>query len=491
MRSNWLLPSVFSCVMVSLPASASEILTWQFNPTENRIDFTTSAAVKPSAQLLGGPARLVIDLPDTTLNKPTASQSLSNGLRSLRVGQVEPGRTRMVLELDPEYAIEPQQILIQASNPRQWSVQLPTPQPLKSFRNGAPIGSVSVFNELGQIVQSTPFTPRPPTVAAASTIPIDYIALDPTRTGVLIRADRQSKTPFRYTTSWDNTASAYRIVIPNARLGSNYQIPTESKRYLTVGTQADNVYILVRRADGVKAEAVRQYVDNRWVYLQPVGVVVATRPPVSIPVPPPSANRPGEKEDPTTTIPPISNKRVLVMIDPGHGGKDPGAIGLGGLKEVDVILPVSLQVAQILRKNGIEVKMTRNSDYFVGLDERITMSRQAGATLFVSIHANSIDNRPDVNGLELYHYNIGKSFAETVHRNILEYVNKNGFFIADRRVRSARFLVLRKSSIPAILVETGYLTSETEAARLRRDDYRKVMAEGIAQGIIQYIKDRN
>jgi N-acetylmuramoyl-L-alanine amidase len=493
-RSNWLLPSIFSFVMVSLPASAAEILAWQFNPTENRIDFTTSAAVKPSAQLLGGPARLVIDLPDTTLNKPTASQSLSNGLRSLRVGQVEPGRTRMVLELDPEYAIEPQQILIQANNPRQWSVQLPTPQPLKSFRNGAPIGIVSVFNEQGQIVQSTPFTPRPPTVAAATTIPINYIALDPTRTGVLIQADRQSKIPFRYTTSWDTAASAYRIVIPNARLGPNHQIPADSKRYVTVINQGDNVNILVRRADGVKVEAVRQYLDNRWVYLQPVGVVVAEVPGVTIPVPPPTTVRPpaNNKNDPTTTTPPIrTNPRVLVMLDPGHGGKDPGAIGLEGLREVDVILPVALQVAQILRKNGIEVKMTRNSDYYVGLDERVTLSRQAGATLFVSIHANSIDNRPDVNGLELYHYNIGKSFAETVHRNVLEYVNKNGFFVADRRVRSARFLVLRKSSIPAILVETGYLTSETEAARLRRDDYRKVMAEGIAQGIMQYIKERN
>ena len=135
--------------------------------------------------------------------------------------------------------------------------------------------------------------------------------------------------------------------------------------------------------------------------------------------------------------------------------------------------------------------MTRNSDYFVGLDERVTMSREAGATLFVSIHANSIDNRPDVNGLETYHYNLGQSFAETVHRTVVEYVNKNGFYIADRRVRSARFLVLRKSSIPAILVETGYLTNEAEADRLRREDYQKVMAEAIAKGIVQYIRERN
>jgi N-acetylmuramoyl-L-alanine amidase len=179
------------------------------------------------------------------------------------------------------------------------------------------------------------------------------------------------------------------------------------------------------------------------------------------------------------------------MLDPGHGGKDPGAIGLGGLREVDVILPVAKRVAEILAKQGIAVKMTRNDDYFIGLDERVMMSRAAGATLFVSIHANSIDNRPDVNGLELYHYNIGQSFAETVHSAILDYVNKNGFFLNDRRVRSARFLVLRKSAIPAILVETGYLTNEAESARLRRDDYQKVMAEGIAKGIIQYIKDRN
>ena len=179
------------------------------------------------------------------------------------------------------------------------------------------------------------------------------------------------------------------------------------------------------------------------------------------------------------------------MIDPGHGGKDPGAIGLGGLREVDVILPVATRVAEILAKQGIAVTMTRNDDYFVGLDERVMMSRAAGATLFVSIHANAIDNRPDVNGLELYYYNIGQSFAETVHNAILDYVNKNGFYLNDRRVRSARFLVLRKSSIPAILVETGYLTSEAESDRLRRDDYQKVMAEGIAKGIIQYIKDRN
>jgi N-acetylmuramoyl-L-alanine amidase len=494
-RYNWLLPSVCSLVMVSVPATASEIVSWQFNAADNRIDFNTSAAVKPEAQMLANPSRLIVDLPDTILRQPTSSQALSNGIKSLRVGQFDTDRTRMVVELDADYAIDPQQVLIQASTSKQWSIQLPTPQSLRSFPRGAPVGPVSVFNESGQIVAAQPMRTRtattstPPTRNTSGT-PINYIALDPTRTGLLLQADRVSRTQLKYTIGWDAQSGGYRVTIPNARLAPGYQVPGDSQRYLSINTQGDDITIVVRRADGVRVDLVRQYLDSRWVYLAAVAGSgrIAGRP-VEITVPRPAA-RPAPKQD-TSTPPVRTNGRVLVMLDPGHGGKDPGAIGPSGLREVDVILPVAKRVAAILEKQGIAVKMTRNSDYFVGLDERVSMSREAGATLFVSIHANSIDNRSDVNGLETYHYNLGQSFAETVHSTVVDYINKNGFYIADRRVRSARFLVLRKSSIPAILVETGYLTNDVEAARLRRDDYQRVMAEGIAKGIVQYIKERN
>jgi N-acetylmuramoyl-L-alanine amidase len=492
-RYNWLLPSIFSFVMVSLPAAAADLLSWQFNATENRIDFSTTSAVKPEAQMLANPSRLIVDLPETRLNQPTSSQVLGNGIKSLRVGQYDTDRTRMVLELDPDYSIDPQQVLIQASSNKQWSVQLPTPQPLKSFPRGAPIGPVAVFNENGQIVVAQPNRPK---IAVNTAIAaVNYIAIDPTRTGILVQADRQSRIQLKYTTIWDERAGSYRVTIPNAKLAPAYQIPKESLRYLSVSAQGDDLVVLVRRADGVKVDIVRQYLDSRWVYLQPFSTSrIAIRPPTEIvPITVPRATtiyRPTPKQDTTPTVRP-SNGRVLVMLDPGHGGRDPGAIGLGGLREVDVILPVAKRVAEILEKQGIAVKMTRTGDNYVGLDERVSISRDAGATLFVSIHANSIDNRPDVNGLETYHYNIGQSFADTVHRVVVDHVNKNGFYLNDRRVRSARFLVLRKSTIPAILVETGYLTSEAESARLRRDDYQKVMAEAIAKGIIQYVKDRN
>ncbi len=179
---------------------------------------------------------------------------------------------------------------------------------------------------------------------------------------------------------------------------------------------------------------------------------------------------------------------VLVMIDPGHGGKDSGAIGVQGLREVDVILPIALQVAAILKKNGIATQLTRDGDYFVGLNERVQISAQAGASIFVSIHANSIDNRPDVHGLETYYYGIGVDLANIVHDKIINVFNVDlKIPLNDRRIRSARFLVLRKSDIPAILIETGYLSSPEESVQLGRPEYQATMAQAIAQGILAYL----
>jgi N-acetylmuramoyl-L-alanine amidase len=490
-RHDLLLWATIGSAAIALPSSAAEIVSWQFDTAQSRIDFSTDAEVKPQAQLIANPSRLIVDLPDTSLRQPTQVKELSGGMKSIRVGQVDETTTRLVLELNPGFAIDPQQVSIQANNAKQWSVQIPTPQAIQSFNGGAPVGQIPVYNQNGKIVPAVAPTPKPKVAINPYTASINYIAIDPTRTGILLQADRQNRFLLRYNTSWDLQSGSYKILIPNAKLSANYQVPLESQRYLRVGTQGDDVYILVRQADGLKVGLVRQYLDNRWVYLQPLSSTVASRPAVPISVPrPQTAQRPDySKQD---NSPPVqANGRVLVMLDPGHGGKDPGAIGLNDLKEVDVIMPIANRVAAILRSKGIAVKMTRNDDYFVNLDDRVAMSRNAGATLFVSIHANSIDNRPDVNGLETYHYNIGQSLAESVHGSTVDYVNKNGFYLNDRRVRTARFLVLRKSSIPAILIETGYLTSEAENARLRNPEYQKVMAEGIARGIIQYIKERN
>ncbi len=182
-----------------------------------------------------------------------------------------------------------------------------------------------------------------------------------------------------------------------------------------------------------------------------------------------------------------ASDRPRIIIDPGHGGEDPGTIGIGGVQEKDVILPISLDVAEILRKQDIEVIMTRDTDNFISLQGRTDMANDLDADLFVSIHANAINlSRPDVNGLETYYYQSGRRLAEIIHWSIL-----NGVEIDNRGIRRARFYVLRHSAMPAVLIEIGFLTGATDSARLKDPDHRRRMAEAIANGIVQYIKQNN
>jgi N-acetylmuramoyl-L-alanine amidase len=114
------------------------------------------------------------------------------------------------------------------------------------------------------------------------------------------------------------------------------------------------------------------------------------------------------------------------------------------------------------------------------------MSQRAKADVFVSIHANSAGaNRPEVNGLETYYYDNGLTLARIVHNKILQNLN-----IRDRKVRKARFYVLRKNSMPSILVETGFVTGREDVANLNSPAYQNQMADAIAQGILQYLRSR-
>jgi N-acetylmuramoyl-L-alanine amidase len=172
-----------------------------------------------------------------------------------------------------------------------------------------------------------------------------------------------------------------------------------------------------------------------------------------------------------------------VVIDPGHGGKDPGAIGIGGLQEKNVILPISLEVTRILQQQGIDVRLTRDSDFFVTLQGRTDLANQIDADLFVSIHANSMGKaRPDVNGLEVYYFG-DRRLSDTIHRNIVRSVD-----MRDRGVRRARFYVLRTSRMPSTLVEVGYVTGAQDAPKLANANFQRQMAAAIAGGIIEYIQ---
>lgn len=336
--------------------------------------------------------------------------------------------------------------------------------------------------------RSTPNANNP--IVTNSPATIQSVELAGNNTQLLIRADQ----PLSATGGWDRSTGLFRITIPNAKLapqvkGPAFNVNSPILRVRLQPQSPNSVVIFVQPASGVRIGELNQ-VGSKLLALQ-LDRYRAVRPPIKLP-PLPSPNS-GQLPDPNIRTPrprprpPIRKGRLLVIIDPGHGGKDPGAIGIGGLREKDVILPISRRVAQILQQNGVQAVLTRDSDYFVSLPGRVKIAERVNANVFVSIHANSAGlKRPDVSGLETYYYyRSGLRLARTVHNKILRSIN-----VRNRKVRKARFYVLRKSSMPSILVETGFLTGREDAAKLRTSSYQNRMAEAIAQGILEYLRIR-
>jgi len=227
-------------------------------------------------------------------------------------------------------------------------------------------------------------------------------------------------------------------------------------------------------------------------------------------------------------LPLIKIKRVV--IDPGHGGNDPGAIGREGLREKDINLDIAKRLNKLLRADGIEVVMTRTSDTFISLERRIAIANASQADLFISIHANANRVR-SLKGLEVYYIspNVSDSqralyFAENVALNLdkssfgsspslnlkailwdmihtshrAESVRLGRYVCSavDRDldtkvlgIKGAPFYVLKGVRMPGILIEVGFLSNYQEERLMKNAYYRQQIAESIEQGISRYGRD--
>jgi len=655
-KLHWLLPgtvgTVGTILILSSPVLAAKLESWRFDANKNRLEINTKGGVQPQAQLIFNPTRLVIDLPGTEFGQKQLTQPVGGAIRAIRVGQFNPQTARLVVELSPDYTLDPKKVKFVGETASRWFVQLPKPTRYGSLTannqrvyntvtintskkfsstisrklnnssstisrklNNSPIAKSSATSEIQRFlvtgdgfflrtnggkpevqvnrssdgktifmdisdatiasslsakkevnkhgVRSIQFNQLKTTPSSVRiTLQVDKTSPDwrvlnsgtrglvvlPTRIArnssrsnnrssptvvntrinpqrvvrssnstarnvvstiksveiadnggqLLIRGDR----PLSANSGWDRKTALFRIEIPNAKLSSNVKGPrlNSNSPVLRVRLQQKDpttVVIFVQPASGVQLSRVNQVGQllslRMQRYNRRIAPINRNRPSV-IGLPP--LNRPNPRSVPPAIVrtpsstsqarTPIKKGKLVVLIDPGHGGKDPGAIGIGGLREKQVILPIGKRVAQILEQNGIQVVMSRKSDYFVSLPGRVKMAERVNADLFVSIHANSAGRkRPDVNGLETYYYDTGLSFARTVHRRILRTVK-----MRSRGVRKARFYVLRKTSMPAILVETGYLTGRTDVKNLRSQWFRNKMAEGIARGILDYLKQK-
>ncbi len=170
----------------------------------------------------------------------------------------------------------------------------------------------------------------------------------------------------------------------------------------------------------------------------------------------------------------------VVVIDAGHGGHDRGGMPGQIVEEKRYALDVAMRLDSALRRAGYRTVMTRRGDYFVELDKRSSMAnRYAGNAIFVSIHFNGASNY-DAHGIETYYASgsASRHLAQSIHYRVLKATGE-----VDRRVRSRGLSVLRKTRMPAVLCELGFLTNRYEARKITSSSYRQRLADAVAAGI--------
>lgn len=240
-----------------------------------------------------------------------------------------------------------------------------------------------------------------------------------------------------------------------------------------------------------------------------------------------SETLPAKPEEKPTPGPEITGKRV-VIIDPGHGGKDPGAIGPTGLKEKEVTLGIALYLEKLLKNAGISTYLTRSKDEFVYLENRTNFANQKNGFVFVSLHANSVLNhRPSAEGIETFVLSskyIGASardvadrenrasrahpdldtdlakiiadleesanikysldFAEIIQKKLAKYLK-----LENRGVKQAPFVVLKGANMVAVIIEVGFISNPKEEKLLKTNKFRENAAQALFEAIKYYIEN--
>jgi N-acetylmuramoyl-L-alanine amidase len=401
-------------------------------------------------QRIVAPDRLVVDLLGTTvlpqLHKATVPIN-RYGVRQIRIAQNQknPAIARIVLDFEPNLETN-----------LEWQT---------TFNSGR---GVILTN---QAPQTNLPANTPDTTSNSEAVIIQKVIL--TDSGQLLI---QTNQPFTYLGTEDLPSGTFNISINAARISQNLQRPNldanSPLEWIRLTQVGNSVLIGLKPGDGWRIKEITRS-DPQQIYLQIV--------------------RADNTENPIPRIPPpvipssISNRgRGVIVIDPGHGGKDVGAIG-NGIYEKNIVLAISLQLGQTLQQMGYAVVYTRTDDTEVELQPRVNVASQVKADAFISIHANSLATRASqVSGIETYYAPgsaSGGQLATAVHNQIII-----GTGAIDRGVRTARFHVVVKTTMPAILVETGFVTNPRESADLNSKPYQERMANAIARGVDRFVR---
>ncbi|MFS8888997.1 N-acetylmuramoyl-L-alanine amidase [Synechococcus sp. R55.1] len=434
-----------------LPVSRSGHQILEVSPQAEGFFIRTQGSPSTTVRRILDPDRVVVDFLNTTLSPALTQRAYvinRLGVSRLRIGQFEPTVARVVLDVD--------------SSGGDWEARYDPQRGGIWIQPAGGAAQASLLPEVSSVNSSGPLAT------------LQSVQLQGNR--LIISADGF----MFYRAGWDPESGGYRINVAPARLPQSMPDPGlpvggPVERIRFVQEDARTVSILVQPAEEFNVFEPNPGQGSRRITLE--------LRPLNAPPPIPQPQTPG----PASPSTPQSLNRTVIAIDPGHGGRDPGAIGVDGIQEKDIVLSISHQVRRLLQERGYGVVMTRTDDREVLLQPRVDMAVQANAALLVSIHANALD-RSGIHGIETYYLRPDSAeLAAILHRSLVRATGA-----ADRGVRRARFFVVRETPVgmPSVLLELGYVTNPTEGRKLATAEYQAILARAIADGIETFLRSR-
>lgn len=487
-------------------AHASEIndLRLDSGATGTRAEIALDQSVEYKVIRLSAPDRLVVDLPATRIRRGMTLPAGAGVVKSVRTGQPEPGTARIVFDLSQPVAVLNPRIEQSAGGPR---LVLEWPGDGEDSAAAATASTTATRTPADQQVSAS--TPQPETAATATpqTTRDDDVAASNAATTRLI-SELASRGEMRAL-----------AMLPKPVPGTTSSPTAGSPATATVNGST----VPVRIATGVPAPVSSAISASE----RPVQGTPPSNAPSSTTTA--SATPPEAVKSMKDLMRGRGMRPLVIAIDAGHGGQDPGAIGLAGKREKDVTLAIARELArQINATPGLKAYLTRDTDVFIPLNRRAQLARQARADMFVSIHADAAENR-SANGSSVYVLSLKGASSQRARwladkenasdliggvrlektssalASVLIDLTQSGRMKASEdaaahvlnglsrigrnhkpHIERANFAVLRTSDMPAMLVETAFISNPDEERRLSNPTYQRQLARAVLDGVNTY-----
>jgi N-acetylmuramoyl-L-alanine amidase len=497
-------------------ANLTQINTWA-TPDYTRLVINLDGPVKYQAARLGNPQRIYFDVSTTHLSRTAVHgpvQVQGDLVKAVRIAQNKDDVVRVVLDVEKvkNYSVfllrNPYRMVVDVYPEQSLTAKaLPPAKPSSATHGSVPATEVAAAPPSSADAKTAHPAPAVNAASRGSSAGTDISAREKAADAALAAADKPV----------DSSAAHTVREVTSSREATTPKIDRKSQVSDAVEHKSTNPLSPVHTEPPVAA-------PPTLPAKQSAKIVRAAK---LSPPPEPEPNLDGQRS--LTRV--LGLKIGRIVIDAGHGGRDTGTIGPGGLMEKDLCLDVALRLGNMIEKQlpGAEVVYTRNNDTFIPLEERTAIANHAKADLFISIHANSSGDRA-ARGVETYYLNFSsspeamevaarenataqggvhnlqdmiqqiarnekieesKELAADIQGSLSKRMQRTNHAIRDRGVRKAPFVVLIGANMPSILAEISFISNPSDEQMLKKPENRQHVAEGLYRGVEDYLQSIN